>query len=95
MSWLAAAEGGVTLAIRAVPRAARDEVAGLHDGAIRIRLRAPPVDGKANEALVRFLAERLGIPRRSVAVVSGQTGRAKRVRVSGVTPESVRCALLP
>jgi uncharacterized protein (TIGR00251 family) len=94
VSWLTATGEGVLIAVRAAPRAARDEVAGLHGDAIRIRLRAPPVEGKANEALVRYLADRLGVPARAVALVAGQTGRAKRVRVAGVTPERVRRALL-
>lgn len=72
------------------PRASRDEVAGLQDGAVKVRLTAPPVDGEANDALVRFLAKKLGVPRSSLTIVRGQTGRRKAVRVAGLTAEEVR-----
>ena len=74
-----------TLSIYVQPRAARTEVAGQHGEAIKIRVAAPPVDGAANEELVRFLAERLGTPRSAVTIVSGATSRTKRVRISGMT----------
>ena len=60
---------------------------GLHDGRLKIALRAPPVDGKANEALIQHLAERLGVSKGDVSVVSGATGRRKRVLVSHITLE--------
>lgn len=63
------------------PRAARTEFAGLHDGRIKLRLTAPPVDDAANAALVQFLAQRLGLPRGAVDVASGRTGRRKTVRI--------------
>jgi len=65
------------------PRAAQTEVVGMHGDAVKIRLKAPPVDGAANEELVRFLAERLGVARADVSLVSGETARAKRLRVTG------------
>jgi uncharacterized protein (TIGR00251 family) len=77
-----------------VPRAKRTEVAGRHGDAIRIRLAAPPVDGAANEALLRFLAERLGVPRRAVALAAGAAARRKTVTVTGVTREAAERALL-
>jgi uncharacterized protein (TIGR00251 family) len=67
------------------PRASRTEVAGLHGDEIRIRLAAPPVDGAANEALIRFVAERLGVARARVAIIAGETARSKTVSVNGVT----------
>jgi hypothetical protein len=57
----------------------------MHGGAVKIRLKAPPVDGAANDELVRFLAARLGVRRQDVEIVGGTTARAKRVRVSGTT----------
>ncbi|MFU8858671.1 MAG: DUF167 domain-containing protein [Deferrisomatales bacterium] len=72
------------------PRASRDEIAGLQGDAIRVRLTAPPVDGEANEALVRFLARRLGVARRAVTLVRGQSGRRKALRIEGLPPEEVR-----
>ena len=71
------------------PRAARSEVVGRHGGAIRIRVAAPPVDGAANEELVRFLAERLDVPRSTVRVKSGASGRRKTVEISGLTAVEV------
>ena len=68
---------GLWLAVSVVPNAKRTGADGLHDGALRVRLAAPPVDGKANETLVAWLAGELGVPRRSVALVRGQTARRK------------------
>ena len=77
------------------PGARRTEVQGIADGRLKLRLAAPPVDGKANEALQRWLAERLGLRLREVELVSGQTGRRKRVRVECGLPErEVRNRLL-
>jgi uncharacterized protein (TIGR00251 family) len=64
-------------------------VAGVHDGALRVRLHAPPVDGAANDALVDFLAEQLAVPRRSVRIVTGASSRLKTVEVAGVTTSDV------
>ena len=75
--------GSVIFAVRVQPRAARNEVVGMHGGAVKIRLKAPPVDGAANDELVRFVAARLGVHRQEVEIVAGVTARAKRVRVSG------------
>jgi hypothetical protein len=72
--------------VRVQPRASRTEVAGPYGDALRIRLAAPPVDGAANEALVRFLADRLGVPRASVRLEGGATGRSKVVAIDGVDP---------
>ena len=64
-----------------VPNARRTEVAGLHDGALRIRLAAPPIEGRANDALLAWLAEELGLPKRGLELLSGQKGRRKQVVV--------------
>jgi uncharacterized protein (TIGR00251 family) len=86
---------GVSLLLRVTPRASKDEIAGESDGVMKIRLRAPAVEGRANEALVRFLADRLGMPKRCVTIVAGQTRRTKRVMLSGVTESVARKALEP
>ena len=70
------------------PRASRTGLAGRHGDALKIRLSAPPVDGAANEALVRFLAHRLEVPRSAVRLEAGATGRSKLVSVTGVTLEA-------
>lgn len=81
--WVRRTSGGWSLTVRVQPGAARSEVVGPHGDAIRIRVASPPVDGKANAELERFLAEHLGRPRRSVTVVRGQTSRTKVVAVHG------------
>ena len=80
---------GAHLVVRVQPRASRNEIAGISGGAIRIRLMAPPVEGAANDALVRLLAARLDLPRSALALISGQTGRTKVVAVEGVSAEEV------
>ena len=84
MSILAPTDGGVRLRVRVQPRASRSEIAGAHGEELRIRLQAPPVDGAANDALVRLLAEALGVPRSAVEIVSGLAGRSKTVVVRGI-----------
>jgi hypothetical protein len=74
-----------TLSVRVVTRSPREGVAGYEGGVVRIRLSAPPVEGRANEALIRFLAGTLGISRRQVSLHCGESGRNKIVRIEGVT----------
>lgn len=78
------------LLVHVQPRAPRTEVVGRHGDAIKIRLRAPPVDGAANEELLRFLAERLGVARAALRLVAGESGRRKRVAVVGGPPDPER-----
>jgi uncharacterized protein (TIGR00251 family) len=82
--------GGVTIPIRAVPRAARDALDGVAEGALRVRLVAPPVEGAANKALIAFLTEVLGVPKRDIAIATGERGRRKLVRVAGLNADEVR-----
>ncbi|MEO8140519.1 MAG: DUF167 family protein [Gemmatimonadota bacterium] len=84
MSAIIQTNAGVRIAIQVQPRASRTELAGLHGAAIRIRLAAPPVDGAANAALIRFLAETLGVSRAAITITSGQSGRRKSVLVTGL-----------
>ena len=80
----------VRVAVHVQPRAARSEIVGQHGAALKVRLQAPPVDGAANEALVRVLADALGVSQRSVRVVAGATSRAKTVEIDGTTADAVR-----
>jgi uncharacterized protein (TIGR00251 family) len=80
-----AIEGGVLLRVHVQPHASGTGLAGRHGDALKIRLTAPPVDGAANDALIRFLAGRLGVPAAAVEVMTGHTGRRKTVRVTGPT----------
>ncbi|WP_066634861.1 DUF167 domain-containing protein [Desulfolucanica intricata] len=84
---------GVVFKVRVQPRASKDQVSGLYEDAVKIRLAAPPVDGEANKALCNFLAKKLGVSRSQVELVAGQTGRNKLVRVTGVNQERVIQAL--
>jgi uncharacterized protein (TIGR00251 family) len=92
-AWIVATRDGCLLTVKATPRAARTALAGVEAGWLRIRLQAPPVDGRANEALIEFIAEQLELPRRAVTVVSGETGRLKRVQITGMNAETVRARL--
>ena len=80
--------------IRLIPRAGRDEIAGERDGAVLIRIAAPPVDGKANAALIAFVATTLGMPKSAVRIVRGETSRDKVVAIDGLTANAARAALL-
>jgi uncharacterized protein (TIGR00251 family) len=75
--------------VRVVPRAKRTAIAGERDGRLLVRVAAPPVDGKANAAVVKLLAKTLGVPRSSVTIVSGELSRDKVVRVEGVAPDAL------
>jgi uncharacterized protein len=80
---------GVRFRVRLQPRASRNEIVGSVDGALRVRVHAPPVDGAANDALVAFLADRLSVARRDVHIVSGASSRMKMIEVDGVTAADV------
>lgn len=91
--WLKDVPGGVEINVRAQPRASRSKVVGEHGGALKVQLAAPPVDGEANAALVELFAKLLGVPRRQVELISGDTSRSKRVRVTGLDSAAVEAAM--
>ena len=82
------------LRVHVVPNAKSDSVVGMHGGAVKIKLRAPAVEGKANAALVRFLAEQMKLPRHAIVLQRGHTSRDKLIRVDGLNQEDVRRCLL-
>jgi len=82
LTWYREDSDGVTFSVRVVPRASRSEIVGLHDGALKIRIAAPPVEGAANNELVRFLAKKLGVPRSAVTLASGANSRSKTIRIA-------------
>lgn len=86
--WLDAVDGGCLLTLHIQPGAKKSEVVGAHGDALKIRLAAPPVDGRANEALIAFLAARLGLPKSSLTLKSGQSSRRKRIAVSGAPADA-------
>ena len=86
---------GCTLSVRLHPGARKNSVTGVHADALKIALTAPPVDGKANEALIAFIAEALHLPRARVSLVAGATSRAKTVRITGRSAAEVAAVLSP
>jgi uncharacterized protein len=86
---------GCMLTVRAHPGARKNGVTGIHAGAVKIALTAPPVDGKANEALIAFLADALRLPRSRISLVAGVTSRTKTLRITGKSAAEVTAALFP
>jgi uncharacterized protein (TIGR00251 family) len=80
---------GITFAVKVRPRAKKNAITGEVGGALKLSLTAPPLDGRANEACVEFIADMLNLPRSSVTIASGQTSRSKVIRVLGITAEYV------
>lgn len=93
MAWLAEIDGGVRIAVRACPRAAKNAVQGVMGDLLKVRLCAPPVDGAANAALTEFLADALGVSKGKVRLVAGATSREKRVEVLGIGAAEARARL--
>ena len=83
------ASASATISVKIQPRASKNEIIRREDGGLKIRLTAPPVDGAANEALVKFLAHKLGVAKSCVEIVSGQTSRDKIIRIDGLSSEDV------
>jgi uncharacterized protein (TIGR00251 family) len=88
-AWCSPLPGGVRVAVQIQPNAKRTEVVGLLDDALKIKLAAQPIEGKANEALVKWLAGALGVSRSAVTLTHGQTNKKKLLEVMGVTVEDV------
>ncbi|MDR1162753.1 MAG: DUF167 domain-containing protein [Candidatus Accumulibacter sp.] len=87
-SWYRESGETATLTLHVQPGAKRTEIAGLYGGALKVRLAAPPVDGKANDALIAFLAERLGVSKSAILLKSGQTSRDKRLEIAAPPPDA-------
>jgi uncharacterized protein len=84
---------GVRFEVQVAPRASREAILGEHDGALKIALTAPPVDGEANAALIAFLAKKLGVPKRDVAIASGGASKRKTLEVRGATTAAILALL--
>ena len=80
----------ITFTVRVVPRSSRSEIVGEMDGALKVRLTSPPVDGAANAELIKLVAKKLGVSNSAVEIIGGQTSKTKRLRVAGVSAEQVR-----
>ena len=81
---ISAVTDGVIISVRVIPRAGRSEIAGVREGALLVRLNAPPVDGAANTELIEVLAEALDVSKRDISIASGMTSKQKRIKVSGI-----------
>jgi uncharacterized protein len=82
-----AKDGAVQFDVRVVPRASKSEIVGEHDGALKVRIASPPVDGAANEELVKVLAKYLDMPKSAVEIVNGHSSKLKQVKITGVGGE--------
>ncbi len=95
MEWISENADGVIVRCRVRPSASKTAVVGLYDGALKISLAAPPIDGKANKALRAFIAKKLGVSKSLVSLVAGEKSKNKTVACLNVTLENARIALAP
>ena len=86
-------QGEARFAVRVQPRASRNSIEGVRNGALVVRVTAPPAEGQANDAVARLLAARLNVPKSAVRILAGERGRTKRVAVRGATAAQVRALL--
>ena len=88
--WLKPVDDGVILSLHVQPRASKNEIIGVVEGALKIRLTSPPVEGAANKFCCEFIAKTCGVPKRDVSIVSGEKSRHKRLKIFGVDPVQIR-----
>ncbi|HEX2640198.1 MAG TPA: DUF167 domain-containing protein [Pyrinomonadaceae bacterium] len=93
MSWFTENKEGVTLTVRVIPRASRSEIVGEYGDALKIKLASPPVDGAANEELIKLLAKAFAVPKISVEIISGHTSKTKTVRIAGASAQQITAIL--
>jgi hypothetical protein len=84
---------GTVIKVKVIPRSSRTEILGKENDIYRMKLTDPPVEGRANKAVIDLLAEKLGVPRREIEIVSGKTGRLKTIRIRGLTAAEIARAL--
>lgn len=89
MEWINERPDSVDLLVKAVPRAAKNEILGLHDNALKVRLTTPPIEGKANVALIKFLSKALRVSKSQIKLLRGETDRLKTLRITGITKASL------
>ena len=82
-------DDAIVIAIRVIPRSSISEIVGEHDGALKVKVASPPVDGAANDELIKLLAKAFGVSKSSVEIVSGGTSKTKRVRIVGASSERI------
>ena len=86
-------DASISFTVRVVPRASKTEFAGELEGAVKVRVASPPVDGAANAELIKLFAKTLGVGKSNVEIVAGQTSKTKRIRITGSTAEQLRNAI--
>ena len=86
-------DNSVSFSVRVIPQSSKSEIVGEHDGAMKVKLKAPPVDGAANDEMIRLLAKELGVSRSEVEITSGQTSKTKRVRIGNTNTSRIRSIL--
>ena len=89
------ADGGVVFSVKVVPASSRTTISGLLDGTLKIKVKAPPQKGRANDCLIDFLAKQLGVKKSSIKIIAGQTNPVKKVQVLGLSAETVVGKLIP
>lgn len=96
-NWCSVLPHGIRISVQIMPNAKKSEVIGVLDDALKIRLHAQPIEGKANEALIRFLADKLDVPQSAVAITRGHTNKRKMIEIAaaGLNIDCVRAALYP
>jgi len=82
MSFYQWQEGNLLLSCHLQPKAAKDEIVGMHGDSVKIRITAPPIDGRANAHLIKFLAKQFAVTKRDITILSGELGRQKRIRIT-------------
>ena len=85
--------GSITFSVRVVPRASKSEIVGEHDGALKVRIASPPVDGAANAELIKLLAEQFDVSKSNVEIIGGQTSKTKQIRITGITAAQIASVL--
>jgi uncharacterized protein (TIGR00251 family) len=83
----------VVFDVRVIPRSSKSEIVGSLDGALKVKLKSPPIDGAANEELIKLLSKRFSVPRSAVEIVSGHTSKTKRLRLTGISKQQI-CSTL-
>lgn len=95
MSWIRFDKKSCIIEIHAQPQAKKNEIVGLYNDRLKVKIKSPPVDGKANECLIEFIAKVVGVNRSSVELLKGESSRQKQIRISGLNLKQIELLLLP
>ena len=92
--WISTKKESLILSVHAQPGAKKDKIVGEYNNRLKIALSAPPVDGKANEHLIRFLSKKIGVPRSKITLIAGETSREKRLSIADIDPANLISSLI-